>query len=127
MEHSFGHISHPGLWSAVPLSSHSNHITAAEHLGSFVVSAILSDSDDSLGNIVIDSHGEGELEVEIDYDRIVTKTVYRCSQVLPGHVQSRLRVLVNKIIRPNSRCRLIVPTADYEHSQNNPAKHQVPI
>jgi len=43
MEHSFGHIAHPGLRAAVPLRGHGNRITAAEHLRSFVVSAILGD------------------------------------------------------------------------------------
>ena len=56
MEHSFGHTAHPVLQSAFTVGSHGNCITAAEHLCSFAVRAILGDSNDAPGNIVIDNH-----------------------------------------------------------------------
>ncbi len=53
MEHSFGHTAHPVLQSAFPVGSHGNCITAAEHLRPFTACAILGNSNDAPGNIVI--------------------------------------------------------------------------
>ena len=50
-EHTFCDTADPGLRAAVPLGGHSNGVTAAEEFA-FLAAAILSDSDDALGDVV---------------------------------------------------------------------------